>query len=385
VIKYISTANSSGEVSSALGQDGTNDCERCVMIGMRTDELVTPCLVLDLDAAEANFSEAVSILADRGKVLRPHFKVHRSPLLARRQFQLGAKGFTCARLDEAEALLDYGLDDILVANTFSGRPKCRYAASLAGRGRVIFVLDNLDTARMLAEEARVAKTSCGYLIDIDLGMNRSGMTSTEGALEFYQALRGLENMQFEGLMGYEGHLVLMPNGEEKEAKLRAALSKLSEAVRAFRREGIDVPVVSAGGTGSFQVTGEIPEVTELQMGTFMFMDDVFREVGVAFRNAVGVLTRVVYRQENRIVLDCGMKGMHPGHGVSARDDPHLAVEKLSAEHAKCRLAEGARDYRVGDVVPLNISYADGTLNLYSRMLGVRDGRVEAIFARMAGL
>lgn len=368
-------------VRSLTGSAGwfTNTRE---MIGKRLDDLNTPALVVDLDAAEANFAEAVTFLTGKGKSVRPHFKVHRSGELARWQLARGGRGFTCARLDEVQALLDAGLDDVLLANTFAGRPKCRWAAELARRGNILCALDNEATARQLADQVHAVKARCRYVIDVDLGMGRSGVASPQDALALYGRLQEMSSLRFAGLMGYEGHLVALPNGDEKTAKLQAALATLSATVRLFRENAVEVPIVSAGGTGSYHVTANVPEVTELQMGTFFAMDDVFREVGVPFRRAAAVVTRVVYCRDDRVVLDCGMKGMHPAQAVSVRDDPGLVVEKLNAEHAICTTLGQRAAYRVGDVVLLNVSYADGTFNLYSRFLGVRGDTVAQVFPRI---
>jgi len=350
------------------------------MPGRAIEELITPCAVLDMDAAEANFTGAMDFLRARGKALRPHFKVHRSIDLAAWQIERGAAGITCARLDEAEALLRAGIDDILVANTFAGQSKCRKAAEIAAAGRVIYVLDNTETAAMLSREAVLAGSVCNYVIDIDLGMDRAGVASPEAAFALYGRLSALPSLEFAGLMGYEGHLVAKAEGPEKAAAIKTSLEKLSVAVRRFQDNGINVPLVSSGGTGSYKATAEVPEVTELQMGTFIFMDDHFRNIGVDFDQAAGVLARVTYRNGARVVLDCGMKGMHPLHMPSVSGDPDLKVERLNAEHAVCTALPGAKDYAVGDLVRLNLSYADGTLNLYSRILGLRNGRVERVFS-----
>lgn len=351
------------------------------MIGRELNDLITPCLLLDLEAAEANMKAATDYLHTRGKTLRPHFKVHRSVTLAEWQIERGASGITCARLDEAEALLRAGIEDVLVANTFAGRPKCRKAAEIAAGGRLIYVLDNTETAAALSREAVSAGSVCRYVIDIDLGMDRAGTATPQAALDLYRKSAELPNLEFAGLMGYEGHLVARPEGPEKAAAIKASLGKLSDAVHLFKDNGIKVPLVSSGGTGSYKATADVPEVTELQMGTFMFMDDHFAGVGVTpFLPAAGVLARVVYRNGARVVLDCGMKGMHPLHMPSVSGDPNLRVERLNAEHAVCTALPGAGDYAVGNPVRLNLSYADGTLNLYSRILGIRDGRVERVFS-----
>ncbi|MDD3927423.1 MAG: alanine racemase, partial [bacterium] len=217
------------------------------MPGRAIEELITPCVVLELDKAEANFAKAMDILRAQGKALRPHFKVHRSIDLAAWQIERGAAGITCARLDEAEALLQAGIDDILVANTFAGQPKCRKAAEIAGGGRVIYVLDNTKTAAMLSREAVFAGSVCNYVIDIDLGMDRAGVVSPEAALDLYGPLSALPNLEFAGLMGYEGHLVAKAEGPEKAAAIKTSLEKLSAAVRLFHDNGINVPLVSSGG------------------------------------------------------------------------------------------------------------------------------------------
>jgi 3-hydroxy-D-aspartate aldolase len=355
-------------------------------IALDCNDLLTPCLIVDIPALAANQRNAANHLASRGKNLRAHYKVHRSPDLALWQIENGCTGLTVARLDEAKALIDVGISNLLVANPFSGLPKCRYAASLAGGSDAITVaLDNLQTAFTLdAETSRLGKT-ISYVIDVDLGMQRSGVSDISEALELFRQLRACSSLKFMGVMGYEGHVGSERESAEKAGRVKQSLQQLKDTADALRQEGAEVNIVSSGGTGAFQINAEFAGITELRMGGYLFADEGFRNIDSPFQEAAYVLTRVVYQRSLRVVLDCGTKGIiQKGIPPRAIDDPTLKIERFNAEHAIC-LNMGAHTYHVGDLVRVSVPFADGTFNQYSKIYGVRNGTVEKVWKRQNGL
>ena len=247
------------------------------MIGLRIEEVPTPALVVDLDKVKRN----IALAADRtqGRVaLRPHAKTHKSVELARLQIEHGAIGVTTATLVEADGMARGGIDSVLVANEVVGAGKPEAAAELAGLTRLTVAIDDLRNARTLAAAAVAAGTQIGVVVDVDVGMGRCGVRSAEEAAALAEEAGSLEGLVFDGVMGYEGHCVHEPDPAERRRKTTDAMQRLVAAVEAIRAVGIPVGVVSAGGTGTLELTAAVEEVTELQLGSYVFMDTAYTRI-----------------------------------------------------------------------------------------------------------
>ncbi|MGV3719947.1 MAG: alanine racemase, partial [Actinomycetota bacterium] len=229
-------------------------------------EIDTPALLLDLDVLDRNLGRLASAAAARGVGLRPHFKAHRLPEICRRQIELGAHGITCAKLGEAERLAELGFNHLLVANEVVGPAKWRRLARLARRHEVIVAIDNYDVAVETAKAAQQEDAVVSFLIEVNVGLNRCGVATPEAAAELAVRCASLPGLQFRGVMGYEGHVVMLPRAQ-KEADCQAAMAQLVRAAERCEEAGLTVEVVSAGGTGSWDITLQQPRVTELQCGT----------------------------------------------------------------------------------------------------------------------
>lgn len=338
--------------------------------------LDTPALLIDLELLEGNLQRMSEALRRMGSTIRPHFKAHRMAEICRRQLALGAHGITCAKLGEAEVLGELGFDHFLIANEVVGPVKWGRLARLAQSRDVLVGIDNFEVAQATAAAAREAGSEIGVLVDLNLGMGRCGVAPGLPALELASRCAELPGLSFEGVMGYEGQIVMLPR-EEKVAAGRAALGKLTDTAERCRDAGLPVRVVSAGGTGCWDITATQPGVTELQCGTYTLMDLLFHEGGGAcdFDYACTVLGTVISRPHpDRAVVDVGKKGLHPSFGMARPMElPDAELLSLHSEHGILSVGGDARALRPGDTVRFIPSYLEGTVNLYDRAYVIRNG------------
>jgi len=340
--------------------------------------LDTPALAIDLDALERNLRQMADFFAPLPCALRPHAKTHKCVQIARRQVELGAVGITCAKLGEAETMADGGIPDILIANQVTAPGKLARLARLAGRCTLTVAIDDLENAKAIAAAAREAGTTAGVLVEVDTGMGRCGIApEAETAARFCQAVAGLEGLRFRGLMGYEGHAVLVEDPAERQATAEKAARLLLECAAAVRDAGLEVAVVSAGGTGTYDATSRLDGITEIQAGSYCLMDARYRRVRPEFDNALSLIATVVSRPTaDRVVLDCGMKSITREFGLPiVLDPPGLELVHLSEEHGTCRVVEPPCRLRPGDQVRLLPTHCCTTVNLHDRYWVVRGGRL----------
>ncbi|MBM4030280.1 MAG: DSD1 family PLP-dependent enzyme [Planctomycetes bacterium] len=343
-------------------------------------DLDTPALVIDLDAMERNLRRMAEWFAGRPAKLRPHAKTHKCTEVARRQVKLGAIGITCAKLGEAEAMAAGGVSDILIANQVVGAAKLRRLAPLARRAMVTVAVDDLANASEIAQAVRHAGVTVGMLLEVDTGMGRCGVPPDKPTVVRYaQELSRIPGIRFAGLMGYEGHAVLVDDPAERRAKAEAATRSLLDCAAAVRKAGIPIEVVSGGGTGTYDVTGAMEGVTEIQAGSYVFMDARYRRVRPEFENALFLAATVVSRPSpDRVILDAGMKSITQEFGLPVAIDPEgLEVVGLSEEHVKCVAKSGSCDLAAGDQVWLLPTHCCTTINLHDRYWCVRGGRLES--------
>ncbi|HZT54314.1 MAG TPA: alanine racemase [Gaiellaceae bacterium] len=217
------------------------------MIGEPRDALATPALILDRPVVERNVAEMARRMEGLPAALRPHVKIHKSPILAQLQLDAGAIGLTTATIWEASAMVDAGLSDVLVANQVVGPLKAAEAARIAGLGRVIVTVESAANAAELSAAARKAGTEIGVLVELDVGLHRSGVRSVEAAVELARRIETLPGLRLDGLLGYEGHCMLEPDRKVRVEKAKASNEILVAAADAFDEAGLPTRIVAAGG------------------------------------------------------------------------------------------------------------------------------------------
>ena len=329
-------------------------------IGRRRDELTTPTLLLDLGVLRANLDLIGAGMREVPTALRAHVKVHKSPHIARMEVQHGAIGIGCATVWEAIVMARAGIDDVFVINEVVGDEKTRAMALLAREADVKTAVDDLVQVDGLSRAAGAAGSTIGILIDVDEGMHRCGVASAEEALPLARHIAASPGLRFLGLTGYEGHCSLEFDREKRYAMAGEAMAKLTGIAAELAAADMPCQIVSAAGTGTWEVTSRYPGVNEIQPGSYATMDGHHRKLDPRFGWAVTVLASVISRRPDRIVTDAGSKTVGASHGVLK--DWDLDVYRFDEEHSifiaddRTPLATGDRVEILCNYTPFAISY-----------------------------
>jgi D-serine deaminase-like pyridoxal phosphate-dependent protein len=346
--------------------------------GTPLERLDTPALVVDLRVAEANIARMQEALAVHGKALRAHAKFHKSAWWAAKQLAAGASGVCTAKLGEAEALVAGGIEEILVANEVTGAIKIERLVALAARAKVTVAIDDPANAREISAAAAARGVTVGALVDVNVRLNRCGVEPGAPTAALARTIADLPGLRYEGLMGYEGHV--RGDADERRAQTLAAMSRLETAVAAATAAGLPPRIVSAGGTSNYAIGATVPCVTELQCGSYLFMDSTYHGEVPEFPPALWVVASVMSRPApDRAILDAGFKAISEQFGPPRLEGPPGAtLLRLNAEHAIVQLEGEARALRVGDQVRLLPSKTETTINLHAEYFCLRDGVLEAV-------
>lgn len=348
---------------------------------MRLADVDTPALILDLDRVEANVDRMARFFATAAASLRPHFKTPKCPEVARMQLEAGAIGITCAKIGEAEVLADAGVQtSILIANQLVGSQKTRRVAQLAGRlPELIVAVDHPAQIEALSQAIAETDARLGVLLEVDVGMGRCGTRSPAESVALARALSE-SRLEYRGIMGYEGHAVLVPDSGKRTELAQQALEQLLAHRDSLASEGLAPEIVSAGGTGTYDITGATPGVTEVQAGSYVFMDGTYRRVRSEFDCALSLLTTVIHRRGRLLITDAGMKALSHEFGMPRGSDLPLECKALSEEHGHVMIDEGVElDIEPGARIALLPSHGDTTINLHDAYHVVRGGEVEHVW------
>jgi D-serine deaminase-like pyridoxal phosphate-dependent protein len=341
-------------------------------------EIDTPALLLDLDAMERNLAAMARFFSAGPTRLRPHYKNHKCPALARRQIDAGAIGMTCATLSEAEALVSNGFTNILISSELAGDRKIARFVDLARQVDIKAVVDSPRAAAALGAAGRAKENRLGVLVNVNVGQNRTGVAPGEPVLELARKVLA-EGLWLRGLMGYEGHVAHQVEGPEKESAYNLAMGTLMKCRRLLEENGISLESVSTGGTGTHHLTPRFPGITEFQAGSYLVMDTEYASTCKDFERALTVLGTVISKAEGeRVVVDAGLKSISGEHGLPVVKADGLRLRKLNAEHGIIDILDPSVALEVGDTLETWVQYSDATVNLHDRMYGIRNGEVEEV-------
>jgi D-serine deaminase-like pyridoxal phosphate-dependent protein len=359
-----------------MTKDSLDAAKKC-LIGKRRDQVPTPSLILDLPKVRKNIAEMARRMAPLPAALRPHAKIHKNPGLGKMQIAAGAIGLTTATAWEAAAMVDAGLTNILIANQVVGAAKVADLARIAGLAQVIVEVESVYNANELSEAAVGAGSRIDVLVEIDVGLHRAGVRSTEEALALGAHITKLPGLRLQGVLGYEGHSMLEPNRAVRIEKTLAANAALIAVADEFDRDGLDTTIVAAGGFGTWDITGANARITEIHAGSYIFNDAFHRNLMPGFETALTVAATVTSRTGGNAVVDCGRKSIGIDRAVPELlgnvgeikfDHGEFAIHE---EHIVLTLRENS-DLAVGDRVELLPGYAPTTVNLYDIYCVVED-------------
>jgi D-serine deaminase-like pyridoxal phosphate-dependent protein len=346
--------------------------------GTPLEELDTPCIVIDLDVAESNIAKLQAAANEMGVDVRPHSKTNKSPYWVRKQLDAGAIGVCCAKVGEAEVMVEAGVNEVMIPNQVIGKRKIARLVALARSARIIVAVESSGNVDDLSSASMAAGAELGVIIEINVGMDRCGVDG-DGAVELAKKIDAAPGLRFDGLMGYEGHVVAERDYETRKTEAEKAMTILTGAADQLRGVGIDVKLVSAAGTGTYNITGRVDGITELQCGSYIFMDGDYLEVFNDFEPALSVLATVISRQKQDVaIVDMGLKSISMDRGLAEVISPASAsIISHSEEHTKVNLPDTASQaLKVGDKVRSRPTHGDTTINLHEYYFGIRDGKLE---------
>jgi D-serine deaminase-like pyridoxal phosphate-dependent protein len=347
---------------------------------MPLEDVDTPALIVDLDALEDNLARMARTAAAAHVRLRPHAKTHKCAELALRQMALGAVGVCCQKVGEAEALVDGGVTDVLVSNEIIAQPKLSRLAALTERARIGVCVDNVATVDTL----RVLGTTMDVLVEIDVGGDRCGVDPGEPALRLAEQIAASPTLHFAGLQAYHGAAQHRRTVAERQDAAHHAADAAKRTADLLASHGLECDVITGGGTGTHTFDIETGVLTEIQPGSYAFMDVDYRaNAGPnAFRQSLFVYTQVMSTPgRGYVIVDAGLKALSVDSGMPAVDGyPTIPYCRPSDEHGMLDTIDA---FRLGQKLKLIPGHCDPTVNLYDWYVAVRNDRVEALWPIVA--
>ena len=351
---------------------------------MALDSLETPAAVVDLDRMERNLERAATYARDHGIRLRPHIKTHKSLYVAAAQLRLGASGLTCATPFEMEVMSSI-CDDLLNAYPPAPAQRARRIVATGSRARITVALDSHGSIDFIADAAREVDRTVGVYVELDVGLHRVGVAAADEAISLARDIVSRPSLRFEGVQIYPGHI--RESVDSQDAALERLASELGRTLAAFDAAGLTPPTVSAGSTPTLWRSHEIPRITEIRPGSYVYNDRTTAAIGSCALDdcALSVLTTVVSTSvPGQAVIDAGSKalGREPVRGAEGEgfgqllEHPEVLVTRMSEEHGIVDLRDSAWRPVVGERVRVIPNHGCVTVHLYDLMYGVRNDTVE---------
>jgi D-serine deaminase-like pyridoxal phosphate-dependent protein len=353
------------------------------------ESLPTPALVVDVAAMERNLARMPAHLQGTGVGLRPHAKIHKSPIVARRQLELGAVGICCAKVAEAEVMRTAGIERILVTSPVASDDAIRRVVALMARSEDVRVgVDDPGGVDRIGAAARAAGIEARVLIDLDPDMGRTGIARGEPAVALARTIAATAGVVLTGLQQYAGQLMHLDDPAERRSRSRETMAAGLATRDAIIADGHPLEIFTGGGTGTFDVDCEIDGVTDLQCGSYVFMDEEYGRIGQgnsdrfdAFEPALFVIVTAISRpRTGMITVDGGFKAFASDTvSPTAADLPGIRYHFGGDEHGILQLRESAPALAVGDRIRMLTPHCDPTINLHDWMYPVVDGVVHEIW------
>ncbi len=351
------------------------------------ERLDTPSMIVDLALMEANIARLMSHFRVKHVRVRPHLKTVKSPELAHILLAAGAVGGCVAKVSEAEVMTQAGIEDLLITSEIVGRQKlARLVALVQQHPHIKVVVDSLTGAEQLNRAMRDVQLKLNVLIDLNVGQNRCGVMPGEAALALARHIGKMSNLQLVGVQGYEGHLQHLHDPSERAQRCRQSMQLLTSTAAQLKAAGFAIEIVTTGGTGTAEICASCDGVTEVQPGSFIFMDTDYRNaLGPVYSNALTILSTVISRPApNRAVVDAGLKSLSIDSGMpEPRELPGVKYRPGGDEHGILTWDESTEqshiELEVGDRIEFIPSHIDTTINLHDDYYAYRNGKLEAIW------
>lgn len=358
--------------------------------GISKSDLDTPALCVDLDKMEGNIAAMQASLRKSGLPSRPHAKTHKCAAIAKYQLATGSIGICCAKLSEAEAMVANGVDKILMTTSNPSRSKIRRAMNIRkSHAGFIQAVDEEQNARDLSAAAKEAGIVADVVIDVAVG-SRTGIPPGAGALALAQLVDTLPHLELRGILSYDGGVQHAKGFENRRERALKAIGPNVETFEMMKKAGLNMEIFSGGGTGTYNIMHLAPGFTDVQVGSYLFMDMQYLAIGSEtgdsvfsdFASSLTVLTTVMNnRFPGRLTTDAGSKALTlntPNAGVIG--EPGMDYSASSDEFGGIRFtAPPSKDYKIGDKLEVIVPHCDPVVNEYDEMYGIRQDRVEVVW------
>jgi D-serine deaminase-like pyridoxal phosphate-dependent protein len=359
------------------------------VIGVSKWDLDTPALCVDLDALERNIATMQARLRAMNVASRPHGKTHKCPAIAKLQLAAGSIGICAAKLSEAEVFSANGINPILMTTSNVSPAKIRRAMALRkSNPQFVQAVDYAPNARDLNDAAREAGVIADVVVDVAIG-TRSGVPAGDQAITLAQLVDKLPNLKLRGLISYDGGAQHIKGFKARLDQTLDRFAPSLETFERFKRSGLSTDIFSGGGTGTYNILPRARGVTDVQVGSYVFMDCQYLEIGGEtnddvyndFVPSLTVITTVLNAYfPKSITTDAGAKALtlnRPGPWVIGERD--FSYNAGSDEYGVIRYEIAHRSYAVGDKLELIVPHCDPVVNEYDQLYAVRKDRVEAVW------
>ena len=351
---------------------------------MKIEELDTPVLTVNAAALERNIERMERMTSAAGISYRPHAKTHKSAKVAKMQIDAGAIGVCCAKLAEAEVLANEGVDNILITTPVVGESKISRLMAARNMAKIIVVADNVHNINMLGGMTQLAGVEQDVLIEVDVGQGRCGVEPGIEAARLAQIIAGHKSLNFAGLQGYQGKIQMTVDAAEREHQNETSIRKLSSTIAEVEKARLEVGILTGGGTGTLPFDIKRGLLTEVQTGSYVFMDARYNSIGwpganaPPFELALHILTAVVSKPSpDRAIIDAGLKAVSNDHGVPLVAGIDGCVFEFGGdEHGILRMEDGSEvPLDLGDKLSLIPSHCDTTINLFDQYIVLKGNTV----------
>ena len=332
---------------------------------MKISDISTPALLLFEKTFTSNREKMKELVSGTGVSLRPHYKSHKCARIAHAQISDGAIGMTCAKLDEAIDLVDSGIEDVLIANQIVDRAKISRLASLARAARITVCVDDDKNILDIEKAAATAASTVYCLVEYEIGMERCGVRRKEDVLRLAALIESCPHLVFDGIQAYAGHIAHEESIEKRKSETEKNAKKIKEVISYLSQKGIEVRVISGASTGTSQLKVAEGLYTELQAGSYLFMDSTYRALGLPFENSLFILTTVVSVNERMVIVDAGVKSCGVDQGTPVPFG--FNAERVEACEEHFQIYSPDKKFAVGDKVMLIPAHCCSTVNLHDRI------------------
>jgi 3-hydroxy-D-aspartate aldolase len=371
------------EIERRLARSGTR-------AGLTKHDLPTPALVLNLDLFEANLAKMSGHAKAASISLRPHAKMHKCVEVAKRQIKAGALGVCAATITEAEVMAAAGIKGLLITSEMVGRDKISRLLRLTKKHPdTMSVVDHSRHAQQLNEAAAAAKVRLNVLMDVDPGSRRTGVAPGDPAVELAQYVGKLPHLRLRGIHCYSGASSHVIGFEARRAHSQSAMAPAIETFSRLKKDGLPVDILSGGSTGTYNIDPAFQAMTELQVGSYAFMDVEYRNIGGKsgaayddFNQALTVIATVISKsQKDRATVDAGFKAFATDRkfGPDLKEITGVKYQFGGDEHGILDLQSPSREIQLGDRIEFIVPHCDPNVNLYDRIYGLRGEHLESVW------